>query len=82
MAKAKLSPPAEPTIILELSKEEAEALAAVSAKIRGHYLKSPRRHLDSVLSALEEVGIHYDKSPHFDLWTKGQSLWVQDYPGA
>ena len=47
----------EEKIVLELSKEEAETLQEILARIGGSPEFSPRKHCDSVHSALNNAGI-------------------------
>jgi hypothetical protein len=44
-------------VVLELSPEEAKMLSAVMAGVGGDPVKSPRRHADSILSALANAGV-------------------------
>jgi hypothetical protein len=46
-----------PAVTLTLTIEEAETLVAVGARIAGDRYKSPRRHYESVVSALSKAGV-------------------------
>lgn len=53
-------------VTLHLSKEEAEAVSAVLAKIGGHPEDSPRKHTEAVAKALTAQGLSYHMSPFKD----------------
>lgn len=48
--------PPPDVVVLELSEEEAQAIADVSGYIGGDHHNSPRRHWNAVEDALEAVG--------------------------
>jgi len=47
----------EEVVTLKLSKDEAEALTAVLAKIGGDSHETPRKHTQAVSAALTEAGV-------------------------
>lgn len=47
----------EDVVTLKLSKDEAEALTAVLAKIGGDRHETPRRHTEAVSQALTKAGV-------------------------
>ncbi|MFF5371357.1 hypothetical protein [Streptomyces sp. NPDC013187] len=46
-----------PAVTLTLTIEEAETLMAVGSRIAGDRYKSPRRHYESVVTALSKAGV-------------------------
>jgi hypothetical protein len=56
MAKA-TKQPADYTLILELSRDEAETLLFVCSAISGMPLTTPRRHTDAIHNALRDAGV-------------------------
>lgn len=50
------------TVVLELTREEAQVLKNITAKISGCPYKSQRKHIASIAKALYELGFAYDLS--------------------
>lgn len=46
-------------VTLTLSVNEAEAIMSILYKVGGQHLRSPRRHTDRVMRALQDVGIQF-----------------------
>ena len=59
MAKATLvkPEPPKPTVLLELSYEEAQTLLIVTGYIAGNPQRSRRKHTDNIGKALSDVGV-------------------------
>ncbi len=56
-------------VTLELSREEADALAAVVAKIGGDPERSPRKHIKAIEEALEQHDLVYYTSKAYPYLT-------------
>jgi hypothetical protein len=63
----------EPSFMLELSEAEANTLGALTMRVSGSIVFSPRKHVDSIASALSAAGIRRDSTPEYSL--------IDDYPG-
>lgn len=57
MAKATVLQPIAPYLTLELTKEEAQALADITDFIGGHKDTTRRGHYDNIAAALKAVGV-------------------------
>jgi hypothetical protein len=66
------------SILLTLTPDEADMLAAVLGKIGGSPSDSPRRHQESIRNALRRVGLNYDSAASWPLLSG--HLRFGDYP--
>ena len=64
MAKAKAKEPVRPSVILELTPEEAEALVRITYRVGGTPESTRRGKIDANREALESVG--YNPHEYFD----------------
>lgn len=65
-------------INLELTKEEAETLRFILNRIGGTPSNSPRKHADSITTALRHVGIQLPKLGVNDSWDN--KIFFTEYP--
>ena len=63
------TPPVEviKSVTLVLSPSEANTLAVLCARVAGDRQTSPRKHTNSVLYALNSVGVAFSDTPEYQL---------------
>lgn len=67
-------------VTLELSKEEAESLAALFAKIAGSPTRSRRGYTNAIQDALREAGFYWETSKAYDS-LGGEGVFFESEPG-
>ncbi|MFI9202616.1 hypothetical protein [Streptomyces sp. NPDC053048] len=86
MAEAVMKTVTDEKVLLVLSKEEAEVLMAVGAKIGGDRLHSHRRHFEAILNALSQAGVkgftHEGEHPYRYLKAYALGLYFTDKPDS
>ncbi|MEV6419041.1 hypothetical protein [Streptomyces sp. NPDC051662] len=66
-----------PSFTLTLTEEEAMALVALSANVKGNAENSPRKHTDAVYYALKSAGVSTYGNPILDQLS-GSLRWLNE----